>query len=141
VRVIRDFQADSAWAVADGDKMKQVFWNLCENSLRALPEGGILTVMLEADRGNWLITFRDNGPGMTPQQLEKIFEPFQSRFEGGSGLGLAIVYQIVEAHGGTIRARSSPGEGAEFRLELARTEPAVASAAVQKRLSAKVAHG
>ena len=59
---------------------------------------------------------------MTPQQTEKIFEPFQSSFEGGTGLGLAVVYQIVQAHEGKVWARSKPGQGTTFILKLHRLE-------------------
>jgi hypothetical protein len=59
---------------------------------------------------------------MTPQQTEKIFEPFQSNFEGGTGLGLAVVYQIVQAHEGKIWARSKPGQGTTFVLRLRRLD-------------------
>jgi hypothetical protein len=57
---------------------------------------------------------------MTPQQTEKIFEPFQSNFEGGTGLGLAVVYQIVQAHEGKVWARSKPGQGTTFVMRLRR---------------------
>ncbi|MCH7978208.1 MAG: hypothetical protein IH935_04420, partial [Acidobacteria bacterium] len=63
------------------------------------------------------ILFRDTGTGMSPRQIEKLFEPFQSSFEGGTGLGLAIVYQIIQAHKGTIHAEST-GNGAAFRIVL-----------------------
>jgi len=115
VRIERDFQAAQAWAVVDGDKMKQVFWNICENAMRAMPEGGTLRVTLAAT-DMWRISFRDSGLGLTSAQIEKIFEPFQSQFEEGTGLGLAIVYQIVQAHEASISVRSRPGEGAEFTL-------------------------
>ena len=59
---------------------------------------------------------------MTPQQTEKLFEPFQSNFEGGTGLGLAVVYQIVQAHEGKVWARSKPGQGTTFVLRLRRLE-------------------
>jgi signal transduction histidine kinase len=59
---------------------------------------------------------------MSPQQTEKIFEPFQSQFEGGTGLGLAIVYQIVQAHEGKVWARSKQGQGTTFVLRLRRAE-------------------
>ena len=62
----------------------------------------------------------DTGPGMRGQVVEKIFEPFQSQFEGGTGLGLAIVYQIVQAHEGKVWARSKIGEGSVFVLRLRR---------------------
>ena len=74
--------------------------------------------------GRLEITVSDTGPGIPPDQLELVFERFhrldggRSRDTGGSGLGLAIARAIVEAHGGSIRAESRPGEGATFRLEL-----------------------
>ncbi|HEV3511373.1 MAG TPA: ATP-binding protein, partial [Candidatus Sulfotelmatobacter sp.] len=113
-----------AWALADGDKLKQVFWNVCENAVRAMKGGGTLTVRLEPFEDVWQIGFTDTGPGMTAQQTEKIFEPFQSNFEGGTGLGLAIVYQIMQAHEGKVWARSKPGQGTTFVLRLHRLESA-----------------
>jgi signal transduction histidine kinase len=75
-----------------------------------------LTVELREDGGYWLITFADTGAGMTPHQVDKIFEPFQSAFEGGTGLGLAIVYQILQAHDAKIHVRSERGQGTEFSV-------------------------
>lgn len=118
----RRFSARPAWAVADGDRIKQVFWNFCENAVRAMRGGGTLTVALDAVGEDWQVGFSDTGAGMTPQQIEKIFEPFQSNFEGGTGLGLAIVYQIVQAHEGKVWARSKPGQGTTFVLKLRRLE-------------------
>ena len=120
IRVERKYKVSEAWALADGDKLKQVFWNFCENALRAMPEGGTLTISVEAIGDAWEMHFADTGPGMTPQLIEKAFEPFQSQFEGGTGLGLAIVYQIVQAHEGKVWARSKPGQGCVFVLRLGR---------------------
>ncbi len=78
--------------------------------------GGVLTVMLDQFEGYWRIRFRDTGAGISPQLIEKIFEPFQSGFEGGTGLGLAIVYRIIQAHGAHINVHSQPGKGSEFTL-------------------------
>jgi signal transduction histidine kinase len=111
-----------AWALADGDKIKQVFWNFGENAVRAMHKGGILKVTLERLKDDWQISFADTGTGMTPQQTEKIFEPFQSNFEGGTGLGLAVVYQIAQAHEGKVWARSKPGQGTTFVLRLRRLD-------------------
>jgi two-component system sensor histidine kinase PilS (NtrC family) len=111
-----------AWTLADGDRIKQVFWNFGENAVRAMRQGGTLLVGIEAQGDEWQVSFADTGTGMTPQQTEKIFEPFQSSFEGGTGLGLAVVYQIVQAHEGKVWARSKPGQGTTFVLRLRRVD-------------------
>jgi two-component system sensor histidine kinase PilS (NtrC family) len=118
IAIERQFNVPQAWTLADGDKIKQVFWNFCENSVRAMRGGGTLTVSIEVSGEDWQVSFADTGTGMTAQQTEKIFEPFQSGFEGGTGLGLAIVYQIVQAHEGKVWARSKEGQGTTFVLKL-----------------------
>ena len=122
ITIHRKFAAHQALVLADGDKLKQVFWNLCENAVRAMKSGGTLTAAIESLGENWQVSFIDTGTGMTPQQIEKIFEPFQSNFEGGTGLGLAIVYQIVQAHEGKVWARSKPGQGTTFVLRMHRLD-------------------
>jgi len=114
------FDVREAWTLADGDKIKQVFWNFGENAVRAMRNGGTLKVAIERLKDDWQVSFADTGTGMTPQQTEKIFEPFQSNFEGGTGLGLAVVYQIVQAHEGRVWARSKPEQGTTFVLRLRR---------------------
>ena len=124
IRVERKYQLAGAWTLADGDKIKQVFWNFCENAVRAMRDNGTLTVSVEPAGDDWQVNFADTGPGMSPQLIEKIFEPFQSQFEGGTGLGLAIVYQIVQAHEGKVWARSKVGQGSVFVLKLRRVAEA-----------------
>jgi two-component system sensor histidine kinase PilS (NtrC family) len=121
IGIERAYSVTRAFTMADGDKIKQVFWNFCENAVRAMASGGVLKVSLEQIGEDWQINFADTGPGMSRQLVEKIFEPFQSQFEGGTGLGLAIVYQIVQAHEGKVWARSKLGEGSVFVLRLRRT--------------------
>ena len=116
------FAAIEAWVLADGDKIKQVFWNFAENAVRAMHLGGVLNISIERAGDDWQVSFSDTGIGMTPQQTEKIFEPFQSNFEGGTGLGLAVVYQIVHAHEGKVWARSKPGQGTTFVVRLRRLD-------------------
>jgi two-component system sensor histidine kinase PilS (NtrC family) len=124
IRLERRYQPTQAWTLADGDKIKQVFWNFCENAVRAMRDHGTLTVSVESSGDDWQVNFADTGPGMSPQLIEKIFEPFQSQFEGGTGLGLAIVYQIVQAHEGKVWARSKVGQGSVFVLKLRRVAEA-----------------
>src|SRR5215467_11865602 len=97
-RIERSFNGLELRARVDANKIKQVFWNLCDNALRAMPGGGTLTVKLEPYPFWVRIAFRDTGIGLDAKQRAKIFEPLQSGFEGGTGLGLSIVYQIVQAH-------------------------------------------
>jgi two-component system, NtrC family, sensor histidine kinase PilS len=118
IEIDNQVAVSEAWVLADGDKIKQVFWNFSENAVRAMKDGGRLRVAIERLGDDWQISFADTGTGMTPQQTEKIFEPFQSNFEGGTGLGLAVVYQIVQAHEGKVWARSRPGKGTTFVLRL-----------------------
>ena len=103
---------------ADSEQLQQVFWNLSRNALQAMPAGGTLSAVLKTTSNNRLrITFSDTGRGMSPEQVEHLFEPFSST-TGGTGLGLSIVYQIIRDHGGTINVRSREGQGTTITIEL-----------------------
>ncbi len=104
---------------ADAAQLKQVFWNLARNAMQAMPDGGTLRAELRrTSAGRLRITFTDTGKGMTPEQVERLFEPFSSSTSGGTGLGLSIVYQIIRDHGGTINVRSREGQGTTITIEL-----------------------
>ena len=94
------------------NQFKQVFWNLIRNSLKAMPEGGTLTIEIgRASKGGVEIRVADTGKGMGPEERDRMFEPFFSRFEGGQGLGTAVVRRVVDDYGGTIRVASEPNKG------------------------------
>ncbi len=104
---------------ADITQLKQIFWNLARNSLQAMPDGGELTVTVEPTPNNRIrIVFEDTGIGMSPEQVEQLFEPFANSTTGGTGLGLSIVYQIVKDHNGAINVRSRENEGTVITLDL-----------------------
>jgi two-component system, NtrC family, sensor histidine kinase PilS len=105
-------------AEADAEQLRQVFWNLSRNALQAMPTGGTLKAEIcRIPNGRLQINFADTGCGMSPEQVERLFEPFSST-TGGSGLGLSIVYQIIRDHGGTINIRSREGQGTTITIEL-----------------------
>lgn len=103
---------------ADMAQLRQVFWNLARNAIQAMPDGGELRVEARRRRnGRIQIIVTDTGCGMSPQQVERLFEPFTST-KGSTGLGLSIVYQIIRDHGGTVNVRSLEGNGTTITIEL-----------------------
>ena len=116
--VTEELPVEPVFAEADEGQLKQVFWNLARNALQAMPQGGTLRATLARNSDNRLrIAFSDSGCGMSPDQVEHLFEPFSST-TGGTGLGLSIVYQIIRDHGGTINVRSREGQGTTITVEL-----------------------
>lgn len=128
IRIERKFPPRAVMIMADADKLRQVFWNICDNALKAMPEGGTLTTQVEEVGERIHVILADTGIGFTSVQLEKVFEPFQSGFNNGTGLGLALVYQIIQGHQGSIQVNSQPGKGAQFVIDLPREIPPPAPA-------------
>jgi two-component system sensor histidine kinase PilS (NtrC family) len=98
--------------------VKQVMWNLLQNSINAMPDGGDIRVRVnETPGGRVQMEFQDSGPGFSPDNLEHLFEPF-SVAASGTGLGLSIVHKIVNDHGGRIDIASANGKGTKIVVEL-----------------------
>ncbi|MFZ5857202.1 MAG: ATP-binding protein [Chloroflexota bacterium] len=108
----------------DPGRMAQVLTNILDNALRHTPEGGTITLAAHGTSNGVALSVRDSGPGISPDDLPRIFDRFyradeaRVRHEGGSGLGLAIAKSIVLAHGGQIRAESEQGKGLEIIITL-----------------------
>lgn len=104
---------------ADPDRLNQVLLNLYLNAMQAIGRDGVIHVSAsEADRQRVKIVVKDSGKGMSDEELQAIFTPYFTTKADGTGLGLAVVQNIIEQHGGTIRAESQPGAGAVFTLWL-----------------------
>ncbi len=109
---------------ADPDRLEQVLINLLDNAVRFTPEGGTVTLSARPVPQGVELAVRDTGPGIAPEDLERIWERFykadraRTRTKGGTGLGLAIARELVERQGGSIRAASKVGEGTVFYVTL-----------------------
>jgi PAS domain S-box-containing protein len=102
----------------DPTQIQQVLVNLIKNAMQAMTKGGTLSLQTgEGGDGVW-VSVSDNGAGIPPEQLNRIFEPFYTTRKKGSGLGLMIVQRIVRAHGGRIELESEVGRGTTFRIWL-----------------------
>jgi two-component system sensor histidine kinase BaeS len=107
---------------ADPVRLRQAVGNLVANALRHTPPGGSVTVAASTDHESVVITVADTGSGISADDLPHVFDRFwraeksRNRHTGGSGLGLAIVRKLAEAHGGTVTATSTPGQGSTFTL-------------------------
>jgi two-component system sensor histidine kinase BaeS len=116
--------ADNGTVFGDAERLRQLFGNLLDNSLKYTDPEGELSIMVLKDGSSVMIDVQDSAPGVAEAELEKLFERLyrvessRSRATGGAGLGLAICRNIVEAHEGTIAAQPSPLGGVWIRVEL-----------------------
>ena len=121
VRIIEDYPESPVTVSMDHDEIKQVFINLLNNALHAMPTGGELRIKVDAGRDNERgVEVSDTGHGIPGEHLGKIFEPFFSTKGNGdgTGLGLSISYRIIQNHGGRIEVESEVGRGSLFRVVL-----------------------
>jgi two-component system, NtrC family, sensor histidine kinase PilS len=114
--------AQPVWCDADENQLRQIVWNLSSNGLRAMPDGGRLLLSVETDvsgeEPEVVVSVADEGRGIPAEELDNLFQPFRSTFQGGTGLGLAIVHRIVSDHGGVIRVSSTIDVGTTVRVRL-----------------------
>ncbi len=105
--------------MADPEQLSQIFRNLILNAVQAMPEGGDLTIKSKLDRSKRAeISFTDTGKGIPEEIIGKLFEPLFTTKAKGIGLGLAVTKTLVEAHGGTVEAKSEAGKGSTFTVKL-----------------------
>jgi two-component system OmpR family sensor kinase len=116
--------SESVRVLGDGERLRQIVDNLLSNARAHTPPGTPVSVSVGADAGEAYLEVSDSGRGIADEEVARVFERFyradesRSRASGGVGLGLSIVAAVADAHGGSVGARSQPGEGATFRIVL-----------------------
>ncbi|MDP2939983.1 MAG: ATP-binding protein [Candidatus Omnitrophota bacterium] len=124
INVKKDYQAGEATINGDEEQLRQVFLNLFLNSIQAMNEGGVLSISTSIEHRassiekSVLICVKDNGCGISQENLNKLFTPFFTTKKEGVGLGLAITQEIIKQHKGEISVESNIGEGTNFIIEL-----------------------
>jgi two-component system sensor histidine kinase HydH len=125
----KNIEVDVSWNTpsdrieVDPDRLSQALLNLYLNAVQAMESGGSLQVAVSGDDGQVRIDVTDSGPGIAPEMINTVFDPYYTSKGSGTGLGLAIVHKIVEAHRGQIRVFSRPGRGTTFTLLLPKKQP------------------
>jgi len=104
--------------LTDEDRLKQVFLNLCNNAIQAMPTGGLLCIQTEKNRDHIDVTVSDTGPGIPSVQRENIFTPFYTTKKHGTGLGLAICRKLLRDLGGEISLENQTEQGTMFRIRI-----------------------
>lgn len=110
--------AEPAIIRGDGEKLRQAFLNIVINALQATPSGGSVGIALNRAEAGFEISFRDSGTGITPDNLQRIFEPFYTTKPDGTGLGMAVTRKIIEGHGGRLDIESEVGQGTTVSIRL-----------------------
>jgi signal transduction histidine kinase len=128
--------------LADRDRLTQVLDNLLDNAVKHAPQASHVRITGRRDGPGFVeIAVADDGPGIAPEDLERVFERFYRGPRGNSGLGLAIVRELVRAHGGTIRAEAEAGAGTRFVFTLPVAEGAAGGTAGKRRAGARRSGG
>jgi two-component system sensor histidine kinase PilS (NtrC family) len=113
---------DPVWYDADENQVRQIVWNIASNGLRAMPNGGRLTLAVDAESSDGhtdvVLSVQDEGHGIPTEELDNIFQPFRSSFAKGTGLGLAIVHRAVSDYGGVIQVSSTLDVGTTVKVRL-----------------------
>jgi hypothetical protein len=117
-KLVKNYAQNLPPIFGNAGKLQQVFTNLILNARDALLDNGAIEITTETSKDGVLIKISDNGTGISPENLNKIYDPFFTTKEvgKGTGLGLAVSYGIVQEHAGEINVESTPGEGTTFRL-------------------------
>jgi two-component system sensor histidine kinase HydH len=119
IRIEGNHEDGGVYYYGNSNQFRQIFWNLTVNALKAMPQGGSLTIdFLRPRDGALEIRFADTGRGMTEEERARIFRPFQSGFDTGWGLGLTLVRRIVADYEGSIDVETSPGRGTVISIVL-----------------------
>jgi signal transduction histidine kinase len=120
IEVVREIPESLPPMLVDPELMRNCLCNFITNAAQAMPEGGMITLGadLDTEAGMFLLSFSDQGTGIEPQDLEKVFQPYFTTKEAGIGLGLAITERIIKEHGGGLEVHSQPGEGTTFTVRL-----------------------
>ncbi|HID97500.1 MAG TPA: hypothetical protein EYP57_04840, partial [Thermodesulfobacteriaceae bacterium] len=119
-----DLDPDLPNCLIDGRRMKQVLLNLVMNAGQAIGSRGNINIGSRQEKAGIIVDVEDDGPGISKDIMDKIFDPFFSTKEPGqgTGLGLSVSYGIIREHGGEIRVRSTPGRGACFSIMIPLTQ-------------------
>ncbi len=120
VRITLDMPETLPMLWVDVQQMQQVFRNLVSNGIEAMPDGGTLDIRAVAGEtaDGVTVSVRDSGSGITPDQLEKLFQPLYTTKARGIGLGLVVVKNLTQANGGSVEVSSEPGKGSMFSITL-----------------------
>ena len=120
VTVVEDYADNLPWVRVDVSRMAQVFTNLTMNAIQAMPRGGKLEISTGLENNSLYVRFRDTGTGISPEDLQRIFDPFYTTKPAGqgTGLGLAVCRTLVNQHHGDITVDSEPGKGSRFTVWL-----------------------